>query len=643
MNVAKTLWLIKGFSILCLLCVSCISNNERLSIEENINGINISCEGKERLSGLKTKKVSNTNQLNSTVLAKKIDDFVVITLHSNFNQDKYSEDFFGAFFDSIPNFKQGITLWRYKPWNAWSKPILIKNPKEIEDWDIQFFYWEYEDGLFGSAMPLSGNGYRTTLGSHIGKFGAKSTSLVSKKAFNDTIPQMLLGFGKEPYKLFENLFKKGLEVMGKSENSIDKKIFPNKMDYIGWCTWNASDNGKNLTEDFVVESVKTFTENDFPLGWVMIDDGWIDHKDRKINSFTPDKEKFPNGFKPLNQRLKEECNIKEIGVWQTFNGYWNGINIDSELGKKYSKDLFEYYPKKPKSAKDSLNKQYFVKPDSDELLGFYREMHQTFSDQGFTFLKVDNQLVTEKMAVDNYPIFTLSEKMHESLYKSADEYFDGAVINCMDMTAEAYLNFGNSAVARAVEDYFPAEEDKNSGVGYKLPYGNAAVHVLMGLYNSLYFQHMVFPDLDMFESHNPYAEFHAVARAINNGPVYLTDRPGFQNFNILHKLCYSDGHLIRPSSALIPTKDCLFQMQDNKPFKAFSKNGNVGLLGVWNMADINMVSGSIAASDIDDINGEVFIVYEHFSKKFWRVKKDEKIPVDLSKMETKLFYVFSRH
>ena len=51
-----------------------------------------------------------------------------------------------------------------------------------------------------------------------------------------------------------------------------------------------------------------------------------------------------------------------------------------------------------------------------------------------------------------------------------------------------------------------------------MPYGNAAVHNMMALYNSIYFQQMVFPDFDMFESYNVDAEFHAVARAINNGP-----------------------------------------------------------------------------------------------------------------------------
>src|SRR4051812_25940155 len=31
----------------------------------------------------------------------------------------------GIFFDNIPQLKHGVTIWRYKPWNSWTKPIAI--------------------------------------------------------------------------------------------------------------------------------------------------------------------------------------------------------------------------------------------------------------------------------------------------------------------------------------------------------------------------------------------------------------------------------------------------------------------------------------------------------------------------------------
>lgn len=608
-------------------------------IKEETSGTTIQFKGVNRLKGLKVGGKGYASTSIQPIDVRVVGDFVSVALTAKGDEIEGPDEFYGSFFDSIPNYKQGVTLWRYKPWNAWTKPILVEKTEDIESWDVQFFYWQYEDGIYGATMPLSGNGYRTTLGNEDGKFGAKSLSLGPAASNQDTIPQMLIGFGENPYQLFKDLFKTGLAEMGKPENVQEEKTYPERMDFIGWCTWNASENGKELTEEFVVESVKTFTDNNFPLGWVMVDDGWFDHESRMLNSLTPDPEKFPNGFSSLTKRLREEYGIEEVGVWHTFNGYWNGINIDSELGEKYKNELFSWETKPWATGPDTLKSRtyHFIKPESKSLLEFYRTMHKSFKDQGFTFLKVDNQLVTEQMAPNNYPVFMLSEKMHEALNQSADEHFNEAVINCMDMTAEAYLNFGTSSVARAVEDYFPAHE--NSGQGYKIPYGNAAVHVVMALYNSLYFQQMVYPDFDMFESYNPGGEFHAVARAINNGPIYITDKPGEQNFDILRKLCYSDGHLIRPSMSLTPTEDCLFQIQAEKPFKAFSKDGAVGLLGVWNMADADVVEGTISPNDVEGIEGEDFIVYEYFTKQHWRLKRTEQLDVMLSRMDTQLFYI----
>ena len=45
-------------------------------------------------------------------------------------------------------------------------------------------------------------------------------------AGSDTIPQMIIGFGEDPYRLFKELFAEGLSDMGKSENQRDKKNIP---------------------------------------------------------------------------------------------------------------------------------------------------------------------------------------------------------------------------------------------------------------------------------------------------------------------------------------------------------------------------------------------------------------------------------
>jgi hypothetical protein len=205
----------------------------------------------------------------------------------------------------------------------------------------------------------------------------------------------------------------------------------------------------------------------------------------------------------------------------------------------------------------------------------------------------------------------------------------------MDMTADAYLNFESSAVARTSEDYFPYEPNET----YNLQKGNAAAHVLQAIYNSIYFGQMVYPDFDLFQSHNPNAVFHAVARAINCGPIYITDNIGEQHFNVLRPLIYADGRIIKSATPLLPTEDCLFQVQEAKLFKASSLVGNAGLLGVWNAADANVVEGRVKPNDVRNIKGEDFVLYEHFSQTLQTAARNTSHAVKLNRMGYRLYYV----
>ncbi|MEO6328107.1 MAG: Sip1-related alpha-galactosidase [Ginsengibacter sp.] len=546
-----------------------------------------------------------------------------------------AKQFAGLFFDDMPLYKQGIALWRYKPWNSWTKPMKMATASKMPEDDVQFYYWQYEDGVYGAAVPLSGNGFRTTLGSNNAKWGSKAVSYADNKNI-DSIPCMAIAFGKEPFELFERIYSTALKFMGQGENLRVKKKFPEPFNYIGWCTWNASDNGNNLNEALLLKAAKSFSDNKFPLGWMLIDDGWFQSNDRQLQSYLPDAKQFPNGFKPVIDKLKNHFGIKYIGVWHAFNGLWNGIDPGSVLGKHFAPAMFSWTQKERPDKEDAPLKIYhFIKPDSDSLNVFYNHWHRYFKQQGFDFVKVDNQLVVEKMAVNNYPIFTLSDSMHKALYRAVNKYFNGAIINCMDMTADAYLNFGTSAIARSEEDYFPYEPKEN----YNLQRGNAAAHVLQAVYNSIYFGQMVYPDFDLFQSHNPNAIFHAIARAINCGPIYITDNIGEQKFDVLRPLIYSDGRIIRSSTPLLPTEDCLFQVQDAKLFKASSTVRNAGLLGVWNAADADIVEGSIKPADVRNLKGNDFVLYEYFSQSLKTAKRNDSFSLKLNRLGYQLYYV----
>ena len=544
-------------------------------------------------------------------------------------------DTLALFFEGMPGFARGVSLWRYGPWNSWSKPVRVSSPGGIHADDVQFFYWQCEDGLYGAAMPTSGNGYRSTLGEDRGRFGSKSVSIHGAPRRGE-IPCVSVGFGHDPYVLFESLWAAGMNEMGHPENLRKNKTFPPVLENIGWCTWNSSLLGKNLNEDLLLKAANYFRDGHFPVGWFLVDDGWLDQTGGKLNSVRPDAKRFPRGFREIIRKLRDEYGVKNVGVWHALNGYWEGINPSSELGAEYTHDLITYGERSdPGGDTSRWRTSAFLSPSGDAPARFYDELHRSLHDQGFTFVKVDNQLVVERIAGGNFPVWDGAARYHTALNASASRWFGNAIINCMDMTPDAWGNFGTTAVARASEDYFPYEK----GETYDLQRGNAAAHVLQAVYNSLYFSQMVYPDFDEFQSHNPNALFHALARAINDGPIYITDNIGEGDFGVLRPLVYGDGKIIRSGEPLLPARDCLFQIQDPKPFKAFSRASGIGLLGIWNCADADSVEGSFRPSDVEGMRGERFAVFDRTSGAFRYAARDESIPVSLGRLGCRLYYV----
>jgi hypothetical protein len=619
----------KKLLVFFLACFSSGIICAQISVRQAGGGVDISWNGKKRLSEGNA-VLSGSGQ---AVISYQIKDEVALFRLVSKRWRAGSNDSAGIRFADPEGFGSGICIWRYKPWNSWSKPMRIPKLSAMPEDDVQFLYFRYADDVYAAVVPLSGNGFRATLGNYHDAWGAKSKSLAPVEA--DSIPSLAIAFGKDPYTLFERVYRAALQFMGRGEDARTEKRFPEIFNYLGWCTWNASDNGKHLNEDLLVRAAGSFKEKKLPIGWFLIDDGWFQQRDKRLRSYKPDSTLFPEGFAPVISRLKHQFGIRYVGIWHAFNGLWNGIDPESPLGKHFQPALFSWKEKEASDGHAGGADYYFIRPDSDSLESFYGNWYAYLKAEGFDFVKVDNQRITEQMALNNYPVFTLSDSMHRALYRSAAKYFNGTVINCMDMTADAYFNFGSSAVARGVEDYFPYEPHE----GYDLQKGNAAAHVLQAVYNAIYFGQLVYPDFDLFQSHNPNGTFHAIARAINCGPIYITDNIGEQDTNVLWPLIYSDGRIIRSERPLLPTEDCLFQLQDPKVFKAFSRVGNVGLLGAWNAADADTVEGFLRPADVEGIKGSDFIVYEHFSKTYARLSRTRAMAVRLPRMGYKLYYI----
>ncbi len=150
-----------------------------------------------------------------------------------------------------------------------------------------------------------------------------------------------------------------------------------------------------------------------------------------------------------------------------------------------------------------------------------------------------------------------------------------SLVGCMCHSTENLYNFYDTTIVRASDDFYPKDKAAQS------------VHIVSCAFNSLMLGEIGIPDWDMFHSRHECASFHAAARAISGGPIYVSDPPGSHDANLLRQLVIPEsGRVLRPVLPARPTADCLFKdvMSDGvSALKVWSRNpSGSGVVGVFN-------------------------------------------------------------
>ena len=311
---------------------------------------------------------------------------------------------------------------------------------------------------------------------------------------------------------------------------------------------------------------------------------------RQLRSFEPNK-KFQEGsdersmsLAEMVSRLKTQLGVTRVYCWHALHGYWRGVA--PELGRDGGFNATNVMPAlsehllgvEPVLAWDSVSLfGVGLVPDEREAAKLYDQLHAPLVEAGVDGVKVDVQSGVASLGGSSGGGSRIARIYVEALEQSVKARFaqDGApgCINCMCHSTENLYRYRETAVARASDDFYPRRPESH------------AVHLVNVAYNSLFIGEICLPDWDMFHSRHPAGAFHAAARAVSGGPVYVSDAPGRHDAALLRRLVLPDGGVLRCAGPGRPARDCLFAdagRDGTTALRVFNRNRHGGVVGLFN-------------------------------------------------------------
>lgn len=486
-------------------------------------------------------------------------------------------------------------MYLFNEW--WTRPAFVSGFQEIPDF-TQVAFFKYKN-RFACFVPMVGKEFKTYM---VG--GTETEICLEMTAYSGgqkeiAEPLYLLAEGSTLTEAVHRAFVWLAEYKGIRMRK--KRRIPEMFQFLGWCSWDAF--YKEVSEEKIRQKAQELMEKNVPVRWMIIDDGWLSVQDELLYDFSPDEEKFPNGFKNMIRDIKTLGSIRWFGVWHALGGYWGGILKGSSLELKEYPYLYR-----------TVNGKVIPSPQTGER--FYRDWYQELRREGIDFVKVDGQSAVPYYFENSLSVSEAARGMNQALEGGAS-YMDGAIINCMGMAMENILARPTSAISRNSDDFVP---DKENGF---------AEHLLQNAYNALYHNELYCCDWDMFWTKHEDSVKHSLLRAVSGGPVYFSDKIGGTDPEVLKPLMYKDGKILMMDRAAKPTEDCVFSDPLESGVLKLHNVGSWGECGKGGgIAAYNLTRQrqpyTFKPEDIPDIEmADAYWVYDFFGKKVFALNRNE--------------------
>ncbi|TVY20953.1 putative galactinol--sucrose galactosyltransferase 6 [Lachnellula arida] len=394
-------------------------------------------------------------------------------------------------------------------------------------------------------------------------------------------------------------------------STISPKCLEGWYDSFAYCTWNGL--GQNLTDEKIYDALDNMSNAGIFFSTIIIDDNWqsIDRYGsnnfhHRWMEFEADRKTFPRGLKHTVSVIRERNpSVKHIAVWHGIMGYWNGIAPDGHIAKCY----------KTKTMKKQDNGFFgggsLVAIDASDVHRFYEDFYQFLADCGIDSVKTDTQFILDQLedAPDRAHCISTYQ---DAWAMAALRHSSAKAISCMSQTPQILfhsqlLDSLPKLMVRNSEDFFPSEPASH-------PW-----HIFCNAHTNVFTQHLnVLPDWDMFQTSHECSAFHGAARCISGGPIYLTDKPGEHDINLIKQMTARSMHetiILRPKVA--KTTYVYASNKEKRLLRIGTSTIDTGvpMLGIFNINDQPLAEIVTLEDFINVSPAERYIIRAHTSNK----------------------------
>ncbi|KAI1331331.1 glycoside hydrolase family 36 protein [Xylariaceae sp. FL0255] len=325
-------------------------------------------------------------------------------------------------------------------------------------------------------------------------------------------------------------------------SDVQPQWLENWYDGLGYCTWNAL--GQRLSETKIIDALELLKKNKVNITNLIIDDNWqdvdyegSDHNSYGWNSFEAEPKAFPDGLEHTISRIREKYSgIQHIAVWHALLGYWGGISPHGELAQQYQTIQV-------RSEGWAKNDSMTV-IDKDDVDKFYNDFYRFLDSCGVDGVKTDAQFALDTIVSAKHRR-ELTNSYLDAWMIASLRHFSLKSISCMSQVPQMLFR-------QQLPQTRPAIPVRNSDDFFPNVPASHAWHLWANAHNALFTHHLnVLPDWDMFQTKHDYAGYHAAARCISGGPIYITDVPGEHDLDLIEQMTALTTHgktvTLRPS------------------------------------------------------------------------------------------------